>query len=250
MCVYYCVSGYDTCMSCCWVGQCLAPAKQCMKSLVSTLVSPHSACSMRLMFIPPFPTSAQDEAPQPMPVVCAPLAGHSLSLSLSLCLSLSVSLSLSLSLSLYPVWRASAYAHGQRNGYVIVLDNLSSCISCEGEAQSLCKVSGPLESVWQDELCGGGSASLAPADGENGRRASHADEPPTPLASEGAKAGACNPAPGRGAVQLLAAFKPGCWQQMNNNASMSLSNSLCERFEHSRAQNMQFLASIREDNLG
>ena len=103
MCVYYCVSGYDTCMSCCWVGQCLAPAKQCMKSLVSTLVSPHSACSMRLMFIPPFPTSAQDEAPQPMPVVCAPLAGHSLSLSLSLCLSLSVSLSLSLSLSLYPV---------------------------------------------------------------------------------------------------------------------------------------------------
>ena len=46
-------------------------------------------------------------------------------------------------------------------------------------------------------------AAPAPAAGKNGARA--ADELPTPPAGEGAKAGACNPAPGEGAVQRPAA---------------------------------------------
>ena len=42
-------------------------------------------------------------------------------------------------------------------------------------------------------------ASSAPAAGENGARP--ADEPPTPPSSEGAEAGAGDPAPSKGAVQ-------------------------------------------------
>ena len=82
------------------------------------------------------------------------------------------------------------------------------------------------------------SAAPAPAAGENGD--CPADEPPTPPAGEGAEAGASNPVPGEGAVQLPAASKPGHWQLVKNKSSMSLSKSLCERFEHSRAWNMQF----------
>ena len=51
------------------------------------------------------------------------------------------------------------------------------------------------------------SAAPAPSAGENGARP--AEEPPTPLASEGAKAGACDPAPCEGAVQCPATSKPG-----------------------------------------
>ena len=50
-------------------------------------------------------------------------------------------------------------------------------------------------------------AAPAPADGENGDRP--ADELPTPLAGEGAEAGACDPAPGEGAVPRQVTSKPG-----------------------------------------
>ena len=50
-------------------------------------------------------------------------------------------------------------------------------------------------------------AAPAPAAEENG--ASPADEPPTPPASEGAEAGACDPAPCEGAVERPATSKPG-----------------------------------------
>ena len=82
------------------------------------------------------------------------------------------------------------------------------------------------------------AAAPAPAAGENGDRS--ADEPPTPLAGEGAEAGACDPAPGEGAVPRPAAFKPGSGLLLKNKASMSLSKSLCTLFEHSRARNKQF----------
>ena len=78
----------------------------------------------------------------------------------------------------------------------------------------------------------------APAAGENGDR--HADEPPTPPAGEGTEAGARDPAPDKGAVPRPAAFKPGRRPQVKNKALMSLSKSLCTRFEHSRARNKQF----------
>ena len=85
-------------------------------------------------------------------------------------------------------------------------------------------------------------AAPAPAAGDNGDRP--AEEPSTPLASEGAEAGAGGPAPCEGAVPRLAASKPGRQQRMKNKASMSLSKidskSLLARFEHSRAQNKQF----------
>ena len=81
-------------------------------------------------------------------------------------------------------------------------------------------------------------AAPAPAAGENGARP--ADEPPTPPAGEGAEAGAGDPAPGEGAVPRPAASKPGRRPRMKNKASMSLSKSLCARFEHSRARNKQF----------
>ena len=64
-------------------------------------------------------------------------------------------------------------------------------------------------------------AAPSPAARENGDRP--ANEPPTPPACEGAEAGACNPAPGKGAVPHPAASKPGRRPQMKNNASMSLS---------------------------
>ena len=51
------------------------------------------------------------------------------------------------------------------------------------------------------------SAAPAPAAGENG--ASPSNKPPTPLAGEGAEAGACDPAPCKGTVQLQATSKPG-----------------------------------------
>ena len=51
-------------------------------------------------------------------------------------------------------------------------------------------------------------AAPAPAAGENGARP--ADEPPTPPSSEGAEAGAGDPAPCKGAVQLPATSKPSC----------------------------------------
>ena len=49
-----------------------------------------------------------------------------------------------------------------------------------------------------------------------------------PLAGEGAEAGDGDPAPDEGAVQRLAASKPGRQQWMKNKASMSLSKSLCQ----------------------
>ena len=73
---------------------------------------------------------------------------------------------------------------------------------------------------------------------ENG--ACHANEPPMPPAGEGAKAGAGDPARCASAVQRPTASKPGPRQRMKNKASMSLSKSLCARFEHSRARNKQF----------
>ena len=41
-------------------------------------------------------------------------------------------------------------------------------------------------------------------------------------------------------AQRLLSSKPGPRQQMKDKASMSLSKSLCARFEHSRARNKQF----------
>ena len=78
----------------------------------------------------------------------------------------------------------------------------------------------------------------APAAGENGDRP--ADEPPTPPAGEGAEADAGDPAPDEGAVPRPAVSKPGCRPQMKNKASISLSKSLCARFEHSRARKKRF----------
>ena len=51
------------------------------------------------------------------------------------------------------------------------------------------------------------SAGPAQAAGENGARP--AEEPPTPLAGEGAEAGASDPAPCEGAAQCQATSKPG-----------------------------------------
>ena len=81
-------------------------------------------------------------------------------------------------------------------------------------------------------------AAHAPAAGENGDRP--ADEPPTPPAGEGAEADAGDPAPDEGAVPRPAVSKPGCRPQMKNKASISLSKSLCARFEHSRARKKRF----------
>ena len=86
----------------------------------------------------------------------------------------------------------------------------------------------------------GPSAAPAPVAAENGDSDRPADEPPTPPASEGAEAGAGDPAPGEGAVPRPAASKPGRRARVKNKASMSLSKSLCARFEHSRARNKQF----------
>ena len=66
-------------------------------------------------------------------------------------------------------------------------------------------------------------AAPAPATGKNGARP--ADEPPTPQAGEGAKAGPGDPAPSEGAMQRQAASKPGSRQRMKNKASMSLSST-------------------------
>ena len=63
-------------------------------------------------------------------------------------------------------------------------------------------------------------AAPAPASWENGN--SPANEPPTPPACEGAKVGACYPAPSEGTVQRPAASKRGSQQRMKKKASMSL----------------------------
>ena len=80
-------------------------------------------------------------------------------------------------------------------------------------------------------------AAPAPAAGENGDCPTY--EPP---ASEGAfkLGGFCYPAPGEGAVQRPAASEPGCLQPGRKKTSISLSKSLCARFEHSRALNNLF----------